>query len=154
MALKDRSAQHDSARTEQCSALRQADDSSLIRSQQFPIDGLTRLHCTFVMISKSIRRCWLAVGLLLGSAAVSVADVTLHGLFSDNMILQRDASVPIWGCAEDGEKITVQFRSQKVTTTAKGGQWMARLKPLKAGGPDELTVSGKNSVTLKNVLVG
>ncbi len=99
---------------------------------------------------KPIRLCLV---LMLAAGAVR-ADVKLHGLFSDNMVLQRGAAVPIWGWADDGEDITVQFRSQKVTTKAKGGQWMVRLKKLKAGGPDELTVTGKNHITLKNVLVG
>ena len=82
------------------------------------------------------------------------ADVKLHGLFSDNMVLQRDAPVPIWGWADEGEKVTVEFRNQKVSTTAKAGKWMVKLKKLKAGGPDELRVNGKNAIALKNVLVG
>src|SRR5229473_5652862 len=97
---------------------------------------------------------WVAVVSLLVFAVASRADVKLHGLFSDNMILQQGAAVPIWGWAGDGEEVTVEFRGQKVTTHAKGGQWMVRLKKLKAGGPDELKVSGRNSLVLKNVLVG
>src|SRR5687767_7688612 len=82
------------------------------------------------------------------------ADVKLHGLFSDNMVLQRNAAVPVWGWADDGEKVTVEFRGQKISTTAKDGKWMVRLKKLKAGGPDELRVTGRNTIALKNVLVG
>jgi sialate O-acetylesterase len=87
-------------------------------------------------------------------AGAAHADVKLHGLFSDNMVLQRDAAVPIWGWADDGEKVTVEFRNQKVSTTAKDGKWMVKLKKLKPGGPDELRVNGKNALTLKSVLVG
>jgi sialate O-acetylesterase len=91
---------------------------------------------------------------LLIFATASRADVKLHGLFSDDMILQQGAAVPIWGWAGDGEEVTVEFRGQRVATHAKGGQWMVRLKKLKAGGPDELKVSGRNTLVLKNVLVG
>src|SRR6187455_2804924 len=90
---------------------------------------------------------------LLSAAAVR-ADVKLHGLFSDNMVLQRDKAVPIWGWADDGEEVTVEFRGKKVSTRAKAGTWMVKLGKLKPGGPDELKVTGKNSITLKNVLVG
>src|SRR5438093_2044137 len=97
----------------------------------------------------------ICVSSLLVLAGLSArADVKLHGLFSDNMVLQRDAPVPIWGWADEGETVMVQFRDQKVSVRAKGGQWMLRLKRMKAGGPDDLTVTGNNSVTLKNVLVG
>jgi sialate O-acetylesterase len=105
------------------------------------------------MISKfTTRFCALTA---LTFAFVAQAEVKLHGLFSDNMVLQRDAAVPVWGWADDGEKVTVEFRNQKVSTTAKDGKWMVKLKKLKAGGPDELRVNGKNAaITLKNVLVG
>lgn len=82
------------------------------------------------------------------------ADVKLHSLFTDHMVLQRDAAVPVWGWADDGEEVTVEFRGKKVTTRAQGGTWMVKLGKLKAGGPDELKVTGKNSITLTDVLVG
>ena len=102
------------------------------------------------MISKLRLGCFVLFTVTFGLHA----DVKLHGLFSDNMVLQRDAAVPVWGWADDGEKVTVEFRNQKVSTTAKGGKWMVKLKKLKAGGPDDLRVAGKNALTLKNVLVG
>jgi len=104
------------------------------------------------MISKFTTRFCVLTALTFAFAAH--AEVKLHGLFSDNMVLQRDAAVPVWGWADDGEKVTVEFRNQKVSTTAKDGKWMVKLKKLKAGGPDELRVNGKNAITLKNVLVG
>jgi len=82
------------------------------------------------------------------------ADVKLPSLVSDGMVLQQGMAVPLWGWADEGESVTVVFQNQKVTATAKDGKWMVRLKPLKAGGPFTLTVSGKNKIELKNVLVG
>lgn len=80
------------------------------------------------------------------------AAVNLPSVFSDHMVLQRDMVVPIWGTAAPGEKVTVKFRDQEQTTTAgTNGQWQVKLKPLQAGGPDQLVV---NTVTNEDVLVG
>ena len=70
------------------------------------------------------------------------------------MVLQRGVIVPIWGTASEGEKITVEFDGQKVTTIAKEGKWMLKLKPLKAGGPFTMTIVGDNIIKIENILVG
>src|SRR5262245_34194784 len=82
------------------------------------------------------------------------ADVKLPALISDGMVLQQGMAVPLWGWADEGESVTVEFQNQKLTATTKDGKWSVRLKPLKAGGPFTLTVSGRNKIELKNVLVG
>jgi len=82
------------------------------------------------------------------------ADVRLPALFSDNMVLQQGMRVAVWGWAEDGEEVSVNFRGDTVKTKAKNGKWMLKLNKLKAGGPDTLTIQGKNRVEIKNVLVG
>jgi sialate O-acetylesterase len=93
-------------------------------------------------------------GLAFTSAAAQ-AEVKLPPVLSSHMVLQRDAAVPIWGTAAPDEKVTVKFRSQEKTVTAgKDGKWMVKLDSLKAGGPDALTVSGRNTITLEDVLVG
>src|ERR1019366_614276 len=94
------------------------------------------------------------IALLALSPAVR-ADVKLPPVFSDHMVLQADFNVPVFGSAELGEQITVEFNGQKKTaTTGKDGKWLARLDPLKAGGPFELKIAGKNTLVLKDVLVG
>ena len=76
-------------------------------------------------------------------------------VFSRNMVLQRGREVPVWGTAANGEKVTVSYRDQKVTTTAKKGRWMARLKPMKVGKPGELVIeTAFNAFRMKNVVVG
>lgn len=96
--------------------------------------------------------------LLLAVASFSTraaADVKLPAVLSDHMVLQRDKPVPIWGTAAADEKVTVKFRDQTQTATAGAdGKWKVELAPLKAGGPDALTVSGKNEIALKDILVG
>src|SRR5262245_10772289 len=63
------------------------------------------------------------------------ADVRPHALVSDNMVLQRGVRVPIWGSAEEGEQVTIQFQGQELLTTAKEGKWRVQLENLKPGGP-------------------
>jgi sialate O-acetylesterase len=92
--------------------------------------------------------------LLSLTAVIARADVKLHGLFTDHMVLQRGIAVPVWGWADEGERVTVEFRGKKVSTTAQGGVWRVKLGKLKAGGPDELKVTGRNTLTLRDVLVG
>ncbi len=83
------------------------------------------------------------------------ARVTLPGIFSDNMVLQRGMRVPIWGWAAVGEEVTVRFQGQRVTTTALNGQWQVNLARLRAGqGPAVLEVIGSNTLRFTNVLVG
>ncbi|MEQ1554816.1 MAG: sialate O-acetylesterase [Ferruginibacter sp.] len=75
--------------------------------------------------------------------------------FGDNMVLQRNGNIPIWGWAKANEKIVVQFNKQIKTTKAdKAGKWMVHLDAEKEGGPYVLKIAGKNILEIKNVLVG
>lgn len=83
------------------------------------------------------------------------ADVTLPTLFSDHMVLQRQMDVAVWGTADDGEEVTVTFQDQMVSTVAdSNGQWIVWLDSMPAGGPNDMTVAGDNSITLTDVQVG
>jgi sialate O-acetylesterase len=80
-------------------------------------------------------------------------------LFSDHIVLQRGMDVPIWGTADPGETVRVTLNGQ--TRSAKagpGGKWLVHLRRLKAGGPYEMQILGKNreknSITIHDVLVG
>jgi sialate O-acetylesterase len=86
----------------------------------------------------------------------SFSTVQLPKIFSNNMVLQRDVPVRIWGWSDKGESITIEFNGQSVKAkTDKNGYWVAELKPMSHGGPFELTVNGKsNSIQLKNILIG
>ena len=97
-----------------------------------------------------------SLALLATLAAVSAqADVKLPVIFSDRMVLQRDQKVPVWGWADEGEKVTVEFAGQKAETTAKDGKWSVALTPLKASATGaKFTVSGKNKVEFSDVVVG
>src|ERR1700677_447699 len=66
------------------------------------------------------------------------SDIRMPRLFSDNMVLQEGASVPIWGWGEDGTTVTVKFRDQTVSTVVTNGKWMCQLRNLKPGGPEKI----------------
>jgi len=82
------------------------------------------------------------------------AEVKPNPLFTDGAVLQRGQAVPVWGTARDGEKVTVELGTQKVSTTAANGTWSVSLKPLKEGGPLTMKITGDNAVTINNLLVG
>jgi sialate O-acetylesterase len=98
----------------------------------------------------------LALGFVLHLAASDArAALQLPAVFSDHMVLQQEWPVTVWGWADDGERVTVKFRGQSVSTVARNLKWSVTLKPLRAGGPDVLTIaSPTRTVTLTNVLVG
>ena len=99
--------------------------------------------------------CWGILAILVALATPAAADVRLPSIFTDNMVLQRDMPVPVWGWADPGEKVTVRVLDQTQTAEpGAGGKWMVKLSALKTGGPLTVTVSGKNTITLQNVLVG
>lgn len=88
-------------------------------------------------------------------AMVAGAAVRLPSIISDNMVLQRGQTVPIWGWANPDEKVTVTIcgQARSVQTDTKG-KWMVHLDSLSVGGPYTMTVKGENSILLKNILVG
>jgi sialate O-acetylesterase len=77
-------------------------------------------------------------------------------IFSDNMVLQREIEIPIWGKATAGEKITINLDFVNVSTIAStNGNWELRLPAFDAGGPYDLIIKGKkDSIVFKNILVG
>ncbi|MBD3268295.1 sialate O-acetylesterase, partial [bacterium] len=84
----------------------------------------------------------------------TLAEVTLHSLFTDHAVLQQGKEIPVWGQAEDGEQITVSLNDQTAKTTAQNGEWMVKLQPMQYGGPFTLTVTGKNTLTREDIHIG
>lgn len=83
------------------------------------------------------------------------ADVKMPQIFSSNMVLQQGMEIPVWGWADNGERVTVSLNGNIVRTkTNKEGEWHVTLPPQEYGGPFTLTVEGKNTVELQNVMIG
>ena len=82
-------------------------------------------------------------------------NIQLPAMFTDNMVLQHEIRVPVWGTADPGGKIIVEFGNhKKKAIVSKEGQWRVNFSPLYAGGPYELTIKGKEFINYKNVMVG
>jgi len=102
-----------------------------------------------------LARFWALTVLLLSATSVR-ANVSLPDVISDGMVLQQKQKVPIWGNADPGEAVTVRFVGQaKKTTASSDGKWLIKLDPLSANGvPATMIISGKNTIELKDILVG
>ena len=89
-------------------------------------------------------------------AMAMMADIRLPALIGDHMLVQRDVPARIFGWADPGEQVTVQFKGQTIAaTTNDKGKWHVWLQPMEASSSGaELRISGKNSITIQDVLVG
>ncbi|MCA8983539.1 MAG: sialate O-acetylesterase [Planctomycetaceae bacterium] len=92
----------------------------------------------------------------LGTGNRLAADVKLPAVIDSHMVLQRDKPLPIWGWAEAGEAVTVTLDDQSVKTVAdEQGKWRVTLSAVKADGKEHtLTVQGKNTIVLEDILIG
>lgn len=92
---------------------------------------------------------------IFGFTANVSAEIKLPKVFADHMVLQRGQNVALWGWAEPGESVQIQtpFERQQMTANEEG-KWMTRLRPMRAGGPIEITLKGTNEIVLKDILIG
>lgn len=87
--------------------------------------------------------------------SANYGQVRLPKYISDGMVLQRDQPVKIWGFANPGEKVTVQFSDKEYqSTTQKEGIWQVSIPPQKAGGPHNITIKASNQLVVKDILFG
>ncbi len=95
---------------------------------------------------------------LLSFISVSVfSKIELPVIFTDNMVLQQQTNVPIWGKASPGKKIEIvsSWDAQKYTLIANAdGTWKTQLKTPVAGGPYTISISDGKKIELKNVMIG
>ena len=99
---------------------------------------------------------FIAIAIGLSAAFHLQAAIRLPAVFGSNMVLQQGIAVPVWGWADDGEVMTVEFGGQKVSTMTKNGKWSLKLGQLAASSqPQTFTVSTKTETCqFTNVLVG
>ena len=85
------------------------------------------------------------------------AEIKLPSIFCDNMVLQQQTEVAIWGKAAKNAtvSVTTSWNHKSYSTSAlKDGSWKLKVTTPKAGGPYELTLSDGKNLKLKNVLIG
>lgn len=94
-------------------------------------------------------------GIILTSPLLTTAQIKLPAILRDSMILQRDAPVNLWGWASSGEKITIILNNKKFSVKAdETGNWKITLPAFAAGGPYSIEFTGKNKISLNNILFG
>jgi sialate O-acetylesterase len=84
-------------------------------------------------------------------------EVKLSAIFSDNMVLQQQTDVAVWGFATKNSSVKVTTSWNKKSYSAKtgsDGSWKLKVSTPSAGGPYEVTISEGNTIKLKNVMIG
>ena len=113
-----------------------------------------RIDIKDYMMKKTV----LTFAVLCMAASVMEAKVTLPQIFGDNMVLQQQTEVKIWGKAEPSSRVTVRpswDRKSSVTVTSDAdGKWMASVATPEAGGPYSVEISDGEKLVLDNVLIG
>src|ERR1700761_5164915 len=94
----------------------------------------------------------LSLGILCLTCAASHGEVRLTPVITDHAVLQRDLPIHLWGEATPGEKLTISFHSQTVSTSVNDkGLWDTWLGPEQAGGPFVLKIHGSSDVTVSDL---
>ena len=103
-------------------------------------------------IKTTVMKKILLIAVMLLTASLAEAEISLPQLFQSGMVLQRGKVIPIWGKANPGELVTIRFNNKQFATTADtNGHWRINLPKMKAGGPYTLTVGDQ---VLTNILIG
>lgn len=101
------------------------------------------------------------IALLLLSLAVLPgvkAQISLPSVFGDNMVLQQNSDVPVWGWGNSSEIIRIvgSWAPQDTVKVlvANDGRWQTTIPTVTAGGPYELSIWGSSRKTLTNIMLG
>ena len=96
-----------------------------------------------------------SIAILFLATSALQAELKVSSIIGDNMVVQRDQAIVLWGWDDAGATVTVSMGDAEVkATAADDGTWSVSLPELKAGGPHEIKFSGSSDLTIKNVLVG
>jgi sialate O-acetylesterase len=104
------------------------------------------------------KRIFLVILLITSLIASSSAKIILPSVFSDNMVLQQNSEVAIWGWSNPGEtvKIVAGWNASD-TVKVKGDNtaaWKTTIRTTRAGGPYTIQIIGEGALELKNVMLG
>lgn len=104
------------------------------------------IHCILLKLTILLFMC---------ESATSQGLPFLHPIFSDNMVLQRDEPVPVWGWTTPNTAVTVTLNGQtKTATSGADGRWQVEVGPFSVGGPYALSVTGPASKTVAGIMMG
>lgn len=120
---------------------------------------LSFASCGFTLFAqtKRMKRSKRVVFFCLLAAQAARADVRLPAVISSNMVLQQKATVKFWGWADPAEKVLITPSWNNKTDSVKtdeNGKWQVPVQTPAAGGPFTVTIKGRNTIALQNVMVG
>jgi sialate O-acetylesterase len=99
-----------------------------------------------------------ALFIFLISIAVTQAQIKVASILGDNMVLQRNTEVKLWGKADPNQKlnIAIGWNKEKISVTAnEKGEWLVKVNTTEAGGPYNISItSAKEKILLQNILLG
>ncbi|WP_111708889.1 sialate O-acetylesterase [Lutibacter citreus] len=99
-----------------------------------------------------MRVCHLLIAMLI--AELAIAQVTPNSLFQNNMVLQRNQPIAVFGKAVSEKTVEIVFKEKLYTAKVKDGYWKVFLDKSEAGGPFRLIIKGQNEIVIENILVG
>lgn len=106
-------------------------------------------------LQMNMSKIMIALVVLLCASTTAMAEIQVARVFGDNMVLQRNEVVTIWGWGTPGERLTLTINDQEFEGRVdKDGSWSIEVDEFSAGGPYEMEIKGQNSITLKNVMFG
>ena len=104
-----------------------------------------------------MKRFLVILASLLLASTISSAKVTLSGVVGDNMVLQRNTSVKLWGKSDSGKPVRIKTSWNKAKYSVKpneDGTWCVKVKTGEAGGPYTIEINDGDKLTLSNILLG
>jgi len=115
------------------------------------LNALYKLPVDKVLSSKEL----LVTGNIDLKFPLSSDNIELPSLFSNNMVLQRGAVITISGASESYRRLKIEFAGNiEFATSEANGNWEAGFKNISPGGPYTLTVTGRDTLEIGNILVG
>jgi sialate O-acetylesterase len=103
------------------------------------------------------KRALITSFIIVLAGITAAAQLKLPALIADNMVLQQQATISLWGWDNPGQQVTIAASWNKKalhTTTGSNGNWLLELNTPKAGGPFTISIAGSSSATIRNVLLG
>ncbi|NND08834.1 MAG: sialate O-acetylesterase [Saprospiraceae bacterium] len=101
--------------------------------------------------------CGLVLFIFGATTSVVLAQMKLPAILSDNMCIQQNTEVKIWGWDDPGQSVEVRpswTQESSSTVVTEGGNWQVEVKTPVAGGPYTIAIEGSTSASIKNILVG
>lgn len=90
-----------------------------------------------------------------------MALITLAEIFTNDLVVQRQKKIPVWGEGENGVSVEVEFDSERVQTVVENGVWSVEFPPMEAASKKKLRVTAKKpdseetqEILIENIAVG